>query len=63
MEGVHVGRRERQQQQIASALERGDYARVVVLAREHLAEFPDDDDVRFAAARAEQARRSEEPEE
>ena len=31
------------------ALEREHYARVLVLAREHLAEFPDDDDVRHAA--------------
>ena len=42
-------RRERQQQHIASALERGHYARVLVLAREHLAEFPEDDGVRKAA--------------
>ena len=42
-------RRERQQQHVALALERGHYARVLVLAREHLAEFPDDDDVRRAA--------------
>ncbi|HTL84054.1 MAG TPA: hypothetical protein VL856_02660 [Acidimicrobiia bacterium] len=42
-------RRERQQQQVALALEREHYARVLVLAREHLAEFPDDDDVRHAA--------------
>jgi hypothetical protein len=42
-------RRERQQQHIASALEREHFARVLVLAREHLAEFPDDDDVRQAA--------------
>jgi len=44
-----VGRRERQQQQIEAALARGHYARVLVLAREHLHEFPDDDDVRAAA--------------
>jgi hypothetical protein len=47
-----MSRRERQQQHIASALERGHYARVLVLAREHLAEFPDDDAVRDAAERA-----------
>jgi hypothetical protein len=33
-------------------LAHGHYARVLVLAREHLAEFPDDDDVRDAAERA-----------
>jgi hypothetical protein len=43
-----VGRRERQQQQIEAALARGHYARVLVLAREHLAEFPDDEGVRAA---------------
>jgi hypothetical protein len=42
-------RRERQQQQVGLALERGHYARVLVLAREHLAEYPDDEDVRKAA--------------
>jgi len=47
-----MSRRERQQQHIASALERGHYARVLVLAREHLAEFPEDEDVRDAAERA-----------
>jgi hypothetical protein len=50
-----VSRRERQQQQIASALARGHFARVLVLAREHLAEFPDDDDVKAAAAQAREA--------
>jgi hypothetical protein len=50
-----MSRRERQQQQIASALARGHYARVLVLAREHLAEFPDDDDVIAAAAEARRA--------
>jgi hypothetical protein len=44
-----MDRRERQQQQVASALARGHFARVLVLAREHLAEFPGDDDVRRAA--------------
>ena len=43
-----MSRRERQQQQIADALARGHYARVIVLSREHLDEFPDDDDVRQA---------------
>ena len=47
-----MSRRERQQQQVASALAQRHYARVLVLAREHLAEFPDDDDVRDAAALA-----------
>jgi hypothetical protein len=47
--GGEVSRRERQQQQVAAALARRHYARVLVLAREHLAEFPDDDDVRDAA--------------
>ena len=44
-----MSRRERQQQQVASALAQRHFARVLVLAREHLAEFPDDDDVRDAA--------------
>ena len=47
-----MSRRERQQRHIAAALERGHYARVLVLAREHLAEFPGDDEVRDAAERA-----------
>jgi hypothetical protein len=47
-----MSRRERQQQHIASALERGHYARVLVLAREHLAEYPDDEAVRDAAESA-----------
>ena len=47
-----MSRRERQQQQVASALARGHYARVLVLAREHLAEFPGGDDVRRAAEAA-----------
>jgi hypothetical protein len=51
-----VNRRERQREQIAAALARGHFARVLVLAREHLAEYPDDEDVRTAAARARQAR-------
>ena len=44
-----MDRRERQQQQVASALARGHFARVLVLAREHLAEFPGDQDVSLAA--------------
>jgi hypothetical protein len=47
-----MSRRERQQQHIAAALERGHYARVLVLAREHLAEYPEDDGVREAAETA-----------
>lgn len=50
-----MARRERQQQQVIRALERGHYARVLVLAREHLVEFPDDDHVRAAAAAARRA--------
>ena len=52
---VNVSRRERQKEQIASALERGHHARVLVLVREHLAEFPDDDEVKAAAAEARRA--------
>ena len=48
--GGKMSRRERQQQQVAAALARGHYARVLVLAREHLAEYPDDDAVRAAGA-------------
>ena len=51
-----MSRRERQQQHIVAALERGHYARVLVLAREHLAEFPGDEEVRDAAGRARAAR-------
>ena len=50
-----MSRRERQQQQVTAALERGHYARVLVLAREHLAEYPDDEEVRAAAELARQA--------
>jgi hypothetical protein len=50
-----MSRRERQQQQVASALTRGHYARVLVLAREHLAEYPDDGEVRRAAEAADAA--------
>jgi len=45
-------RRERQQAQVVGALERGHVARSLVLAREHLREFPDDVVVRDAAAKA-----------
>jgi len=51
-----MDRRERQQLQIVSALDRGHYARVLVLAREHLAEYPDDEVVKAAAAAAREAR-------
>jgi len=54
--GAEMSRRERQQQEIALALDRGHYARVVVLAREHLAEYPEDGVVRAAAAIAREAR-------
>ncbi len=50
-----MDRRERQQLQIVSALDRRHYARVLVLAREHLAEYPDDDMVKAAAAAAREA--------
>jgi hypothetical protein len=50
-----MDRRERQQLQIAAALDRRHYARVLVLAREHLAEYPDDDVVKAAAAIAHDA--------
>ena len=50
-----MSRRERQQQQIATALDRRHYARVLVLAREHLAEYPDDGAVSAAAAIAHEA--------
>ena len=45
-----MSRRERQQLQVAAALGRGHYARVLVLAREHLAEYPGDAEVMAAAA-------------
>jgi hypothetical protein len=45
-------RRERQRKQIATALGSGDCARVLVLAREHLAEFPSDEEVEAMAAEA-----------
>ena len=44
-----MSRRERQRHQVVSALAQRHFARVLVLAHEHLAEFPDDDDVRDAA--------------
>jgi hypothetical protein len=47
-----MSRRERQQAQVLRALERGHVARSLVLAREHLCEFPDDTVVRDAAERA-----------
>jgi hypothetical protein len=47
-----MSRRERQQAQVVGALERGQVARSLVLAREHLREFPDDVVVRDAAERA-----------
>jgi DNA-binding GntR family transcriptional regulator len=53
--GVSVTRRQRQREQIVSALRRGHYARVLVLCREHLIEFPDDVEVQIAADEAERA--------
>lgn len=52
-----MSRRERQRDEIMSTLRRQHYTRVVVLSREHLAEFPDDVDVRAAADEAERCRR------
>ena len=48
-----MSRRERQREEIMSALARQHYGRVLVLSREHLAEFPDDAAVRLAADQAE----------
>ena len=59
--GEGVGRRERQQREIATELARHNYARVVVLTREHLAEFPEDDGVRAAAGIARRAAAPTEP--
>jgi hypothetical protein len=50
-----VTRRERQQQQIATELSRSRWARVLAMAREHLAEFPEDVDVQLAAELAARA--------
>ena len=46
-----AGRRRRQREEIATAAEGGDTVRAAALAREHLAEFPCDDDVRELVAR------------
>lgn len=54
-------RRERQQQQIAVDLSQGRFARVLVMSREHLAEFPDDVDVQLAAVLATRAIESAPP--
>ena len=51
-----MSRRERQRDEIMSALRRQHYSRVAVLSREHLAEFPDDVDVMAATAEAERCR-------
>jgi len=48
-----MSRRERQQEQILRALARGHLARALVLAREHLREYPEDIVVRDAAVKAE----------
>lgn len=55
MRGAPVTRRERQQQQIAIDLSRGGFARVLVMSREHLAEFSDDVDVQLDAELAARA--------
>jgi len=51
-----VSRRDRQHEEIMSALHDRHFARVLVLSREHLVEFPDDVEV---GAASEQARRSQ----
>jgi hypothetical protein len=51
-EGAAMTRRERQHAQIDADLGRGQVARAVVLARAHLAEFPDDLDVQAAVVLA-----------
>ena len=45
-----MSRRERQRAEILLAERSGQYVRVLVLSREHLAEFPDDTQVEAAAA-------------
>ena len=47
-----MSRQERQRDEIAAALDSGEYARALVLAREHLAEFPSDEDVKAIAGEA-----------
>jgi hypothetical protein len=54
-------RRERQRDEIAAALESGDISRALVLAREHLAEFPSDEDVEEIAAEARRRRGDVDP--
>jgi hypothetical protein len=49
-----VNRQERQREEVMSALIRRQFSRVLVLSREHLAEFPDDADVRVAADHAQE---------
>jgi hypothetical protein len=56
-----VTRRERQREEIISALTRRHYTRVLVLSREHLAEFPDDGAVRAAADLAQRQQRRQAP--
>jgi hypothetical protein len=53
-EEVGVSRQDRQREEVISALIRRHYRRVLVLSREHLAEFPDDADVRIAAEHAQE---------
>jgi len=52
-----MSRRERQQEQVLRTLEHGHLRRALVLACEHLREFPDDSAVRDAAAKAERLMR------
>ena len=47
-----MSRQQRQRDEIVEAFESDDYGRVLVLAREHLAEFPWDDEVEVVAAEA-----------
>jgi hypothetical protein len=49
-----MARDARQREEIVAALARGEAARALVLALEHLREFPEDEVVRDAAERAEQ---------
>jgi hypothetical protein len=57
-----VTRRERQQQQIATALARGEVSRALVLTREHLAEFPEDLEIQAAVEQTARPATPEAPE-
>lgn len=54
-----MSRRDRQHHEILLELARGNHRRVLVLGREHLDEFPDDDAVRDALRVAERELPSE----